>query len=122
MHDLRSAGLRPDIVYRNIITTNTHGVPGFCPWFGGKTWEATDEGEYRMTLDGDGVVSLRESVIPGISHDVLTVPCEQDDDQVPAELFGHIYLPKNPVVINLIMKYCSNASEPATWDLQPHEG
>jgi triacylglycerol lipase len=60
-----------------IVTTNPGDVPGFFPWFDGKTWEITGDGKYRTTLSGDGVVAHRESVLPGISLDVLSASREE---------------------------------------------
>lgn len=65
-HRLRTAGLRSDITNRIIVTTNPDNSFEFFPWFDGKTWEIADDGRYRATLDGDGVVPHRESVLPGI--------------------------------------------------------
>ena len=72
MHSLRTAGLRTDITYRIIVTTNPGDDPAFFPLFEGKTWEIGNDGKYRPTLEGDGVVAQRESVLPGISLDVLS--------------------------------------------------
>lgn len=105
IHNLRTAGLRSDITYRVIVTTNPGDVPGFFPWFEGKTWEMSDDGRYRATLDGDGVVAHRESVLPGISLDVLPASAEKDDLLPAPDQYCHINLPKNPVVIERIMHY-----------------
>lgn len=80
IQNLRSAGIRPDITYRIIVTTNPGNAPGFFPWFEGKTWELSDDGRYQATFDGDGVVAYRESVIPGISLDVLPALSEEVPD------------------------------------------
>jgi pimeloyl-ACP methyl ester carboxylesterase len=105
---IRSAGLRPDITYRSILSTNPHAVPGFFPCFEGKTWEKTDEGTYQVTLEGDGIVAYRQSAVPGISLDILPVPPEQDDPRIPPELYSHFLLPKNSVVIDWIMENLQN--------------
>lgn len=104
MHSLRTAGLRTDILYRIIVTTNPDDEPGFFPLFEGKTWEIGDDGKYRPTLEGDGIVAHRESVLPGISLDVLSA--SDRGDQLPApDQYCHINLPRNPVVIARIMQY-----------------
>jgi triacylglycerol lipase len=105
MHSLRTAGLRTDIIYRIIVTTNPGDEPGFFPLFEGKTWETGDDGKYSPTLEGDGVVANRESLLPGISLDVLSASPE-GEDQLPApDQYCHINLPRNPVVIGRIMQY-----------------
>ncbi|MFA5347583.1 MAG: hypothetical protein WC294_05565, partial [Methanoregula sp.] len=71
MDRLRTAGLRSDITYRIIVTINPEHSFGFFPWFDGKTCEIGDDGRYRATLNGDGVVPHRESVLPGISLDII---------------------------------------------------
>jgi pimeloyl-ACP methyl ester carboxylesterase len=108
MHSLRTAGLRTDITYRIIVTTNPEDAPGFFPWFEGKTWEIGDDGKYRPTLEGDGVVAHRESVLPGISLDVLPAS-PQGEDRLPSpDQYCHINLPKNPEVIGRIMHYLTS--------------
>jgi pimeloyl-ACP methyl ester carboxylesterase len=107
MDNLRSAGLRPDIEYRNILTINSRKNPDFCPWFKGMTWEMTESGEYRLTHDGDGVVSLSESAYQGIHLDILHTSMDEEKS-MQIELFGHMYQPKNPLVIDLVMQYLQN--------------
>jgi len=105
INKLRTAGLRSDITYRIIVTANPEEVPGFFPWFKGKTWEIGDDGRYRSTLSGDGVVAHRESVLPGISLDILSA-CREPVDHLPVpDQYSHINLPRNPVVIDRIMQY-----------------
>jgi len=105
IHNLRTAGLRSDITYRIIVTANPDDVPGFFPWFEGKTWEIAENGRYRATLDGDGVVALRESVLPGISLDILSASLEGEENLPAPDQYCHINLPRNPIVIERIMHY-----------------
>ncbi len=105
MDRLRTAGLRSDITYRIIVTTNPEDSFGFFPWFDGKTWEIADDGRYRATLDGNGVVPHRESVLPGISLDIIPAPREQLGHLPAPDQYCHINLPKNPLVIERIIKY-----------------
>jgi pimeloyl-ACP methyl ester carboxylesterase len=105
IHNLRTAGLRSDITYRIIVTTNPKDVPGFFPWFEGKTWEIADDGRYRATFEGDGVVAHRESVLPGISLDILPASLEGENNLPSPDQYCHINLPRNPLVIDRIMKY-----------------
>ena len=44
MRRLRTAGSRPDITYRIIVTANPGRVPAFFPWFEGRTWERNEDG------------------------------------------------------------------------------
>ena len=108
---LSTAGLRSDITYRIIVTANPEDVPGFFPWFGGKTWEMTEDGRYRATLDGDGVVAHRESVLPGISLDILSASTEREDHLTSPDQYCHINLPRNPLVIDLIMQYLKGTTD-----------
>jgi pimeloyl-ACP methyl ester carboxylesterase len=105
MQRLRSAGLRSDITYRIIVTTNPEESLGFFPWFDGRTWELGEDGRYRATLYGDGVVPHVESMLPGISLDIIPAPREQVDHLPAPDQYCHINLPKNPVVIGRVMQY-----------------
>jgi len=106
MAGLTAAGIRKDIAYRIIVTANPAGLPGFFPLFDGRTWERDDRGEYRLTLEGDGIVANRESALPGIPPDIIlpgtgtTGFPPMDPDQ-----YCHINLPKNPAVLDRIMQY-----------------
>ncbi len=105
MAELRTAGIRKDILYRVIVTGNPEGTPAFFPVFDGKTWELGDDGRYRQTLAGDGVIAHSEAALPGIPLDIIPPgPDASGQDQRP-DLFCHISLPKNPVVIDRIMQY-----------------
>jgi pimeloyl-ACP methyl ester carboxylesterase len=108
IHRLRTAGLRPDITYRVIVTANPKDVFGFFPTFEGKTWEISEDGKYQSTLDGDGVVTHRESELPGISLDILPASCEGEDHLPAPDQYCHINLPRNPLVIDRIMQYLTS--------------
>ncbi|NYT17029.1 MAG: acetyltransferase, partial [Methanomicrobiales archaeon] len=99
---LRTAGLRPDITYRVIVGTNPEGIPGFFPWFEGRTWEMAEDGRFRATLEGDGVVAFRESELPGIPIDIIPASRGQG---TPPDLFCHINLPRNPLIIDRLVQY-----------------
>jgi pimeloyl-ACP methyl ester carboxylesterase len=105
MTELRTAGIRKDILYRVIVTANPEGIISFFPLFSGKTWEMGDDGRYRLTLEGDGVVANRESVLPGISLDIIPPGTDAAGQYPPPDLYCHINLPKNPAVIDRIMQY-----------------
>lgn len=105
MKVLRLAGIRSDITYRIIVTANPCGRSDFFPLFGGKTWDLPRDGGWHETWDGDGIVSHTESLLPGISLDIL--PLGQDDSSLlpSPDQYCHINLPKNPLVIERIMQY-----------------
>jgi len=105
MEKLRTAGIRPDIMYRIIVTANPEGMQEFFPLFGGKTWEMTGGSEFRQTLEGDGIVAHAESLLPGISLDVIPATRERGDHLPPANLYCHISLTKNPLINDRIMHY-----------------
>jgi triacylglycerol lipase len=105
MQALRSAGIRPDITYRIIVTANPDGRPDFFPLFGGKTWDFNGDGGWTETWDGDGIVPHSESHLPGITLDILPFGPDDSDRLSPPDQYCHINLPKNPVVIKQIMQY-----------------
>lgn len=108
MHTLRTAGLRSDITYRIIVTANPTDNPEFFPWFDGKTWEIAENGKYRATLEGDGVVAHQESTLPGIPLEILSAPAEPEDQQPAPDQYSHINQPRNPIVIEKVMQYLTN--------------
>ncbi|MDD1727771.1 MAG: acetyltransferase [Methanospirillum sp.] len=108
MRDLRSAGLRQDISYRVIVTSNPEALPDFFPLFQGKTWELSDDGRYQVTLDGDGIVSNRESQLPGVSLDIIPASPGADENLLSLDQYCHICMPKNPLVIERIMQYLTD--------------
>jgi hypothetical protein len=64
-----------------------------------------EDGKYRATLDGDGIVAHQESALPGISLDVLSASLEGEDHLPSPDQYCHINLPRNPLVIDRIMHY-----------------
>ena len=104
MHDLRTAGIRPDITYRIIVTGNPGEIPDFFPRFGGRTWEQTTDGKYRTTFDGDGLVPHGESALPGITLDRIRAEEQGEGFPLPGQ-YCHINLPRNPVVMDRVLGY-----------------
>lgn len=102
---LRTAGVRSDITYRIIVTANPGGVPEFFPLFEGKTWEMTGTEVFRQTLNGDGIVAHTESILPGISMDIIPLSGEGEGNLPPAGQYCHINMTKNPRVNDRIMFY-----------------
>jgi triacylglycerol lipase len=109
MQQLRTAGTRPDIIYRIIVTANTDEDPAFFPWFSGKTWECSGEGTYRTTCKGDGIVAHTESALPGISLDVIAGGREYRDPVRSPAQYCHINLPRNAAVMERILRYLTDA-------------
>jgi triacylglycerol lipase len=108
MEKLRSAGIRPDITYRIIVTANPGGMPEFFPLFGGKTWEMTAKQKFRQTLEGDGIVAHAESILPGISLDVIAASSDTEGNLPSANQYCHINLTKNRQVNDRIMHYLTS--------------
>jgi triacylglycerol lipase len=109
MEQLRTAGTRPDIIYRVIVTANPSGMPEFFPLFEGMTWEMTGTGEFRKTLSGDGIVAHAESVLPGVSLDVIPASGDENGNLPPVNQYCHINLTKNPQVNDRILYYLTLA-------------
>jgi len=113
MKGLRSAGTRNDIRYRIIATANPRRHPDFFPWFDGKTWVRAENGEYRLTFDGDGIVPNSESVLPGIAPEILPAGPSSSRPMPSPDQYCHISLPRNPVVIDRVMQYLKDPKEKA---------
>jgi hypothetical protein len=105
MHKLRLAGTRNDIAYRIIVTANPEGVSDFFPLFEGKTWDLNSDGDWQETWEGDGIVPHRESLLSGISLDILPAGQNGAGPLPSPDQYCHINLPKNPVVIDRIMHF-----------------
>ena len=101
MQELESAGLRNDIEYHAIVTKNTGQDPAFFPWSRGQTWERDDNGLFRATFCGDGIVSNRESALPGITPDAI--PSTGPGPLLPVQ-YCHIHMPRNPVVMDHVLR------------------
>ena len=105
MRRLRTAGVRPDIIYRIIVTANPSGDPAFFPLFEGKTWELAGPRRYTRTLLGDGIVAHTESTLPGISLDIIGAGENGTRGHVPSVQYCHIQLTKNPEVCDRVLRY-----------------
>ncbi len=108
IYSLRNAGLRSDITYRIIVTANPEDISEFFPLFRGKTWETAEDGRFRATLNGDGIVAHTESALPGVSLDVISASIEREDHVPAPDQYCHINLPKNSIVIDRIMQHLTN--------------
>jgi triacylglycerol lipase len=105
MEKLRAAGTRSDITYRIIVTANPEGSSEFFPLFEGKTWEMTGRQGFHQTFEGDGIVAHTESLLPGISLDIIPAFPDVSGNLPPASQYCHIHLTKNPRVIDRVMMY-----------------
>lgn len=105
MRALHDAGIRPDIRYRVIVTANPEGSTSFFPLLSGRTYDLDSSGNLRMTWEGDGIVAHRDSALPGVSLDVLPAGNGDAGTLPPPDQFCHISLPKNPVVIDRVIRY-----------------
>lgn len=110
--DLCNAGLRQDIMYRNIIAANRMGDPTFFPSFEGRTWVLGHDKTWRKTWLGDGVIPNADSYLPGTGFDMI--PIDPLYLQTEPYRYCHIHLPKNPEVIKLVIKYIENPSLPSS--------
>jgi hypothetical protein len=54
-----------------ILRRDATATPAFFPWFRGKTWDRTPGGGWYMMYDGDGIVSHRDSYLPGATVEIL---------------------------------------------------
>lgn len=102
MREFGKAGLRGDILYRMIVTENSAQDPAFFPVFEGLTWERDDQGGFTRTPCGDGIVSNRESALPGIVPDCIR---SAGSGCPPPVQFCHINMPRNPVVMDRVIQY-----------------
>jgi hypothetical protein len=112
MKTLASAGLRPDIAYRIILTGNPARDRGFFPAFDGMTWQYSRENGWKRTYRGDGIVPHTDSFIEGVGLDILPGPGKRFIHD--PSLYCHFNLPRNPEIMQRVMEYLS---KPAT---HPH--
>ena len=110
--ELCKAGIRPDIRYRNILAANRTGDPAFFPSFEGKTWVLGHDEKWRQTWLGDGVIPHYDSYLPGTEFDLI--PSDPGFLQVEPYQYCHIYLPRNPEVIRLIIQYIEDPTAPSS--------
>lgn len=70
---LQESEPRHDIMYRMALTANLSATPAFFPYFEGKTWMLSPEGEWQATYAGDGIVPHIDSYLPGTGLDILPI-------------------------------------------------
>lgn len=110
--ELRKAGIRSDIRYRNILAANRTGDPAFFPSFEGRTWVLGHDEIWRTTWLGDGVIPHYDSYLPGTEFDII--PSDPGCMLAEPYHYCHIYLPKNPEVIRLIIRYITHPDAPCS--------
>ena len=101
--EIRASGVREDIKYRVIVSSNEECCPVFFPPFNGRTWIFRDDGSWDMTFLGDGVVAHVDSFIPGAGADVI--PKDKEKFSSAPFRYCHIMLPKNSEVIGRVTEY-----------------
>lgn len=102
MRQFKEAGLRCDVAYRMIVTENTGKDPALFPYFDGLTWERDADGRFGRTFCGDGIVSNRESALPGVVPDRIQ---SAGPGALPPGQYCHINMPRNPVVMDRVIRY-----------------
>jgi len=107
--EMKAAGLRDDIIYRNILAENVTGTPEFFPHFQGQTWSYTPGTGWQQTFEGDGIIPHTDSFLSGTSADIL--PRDAASLNTDPVKYCHIHLPTNPEVIDRVMEYLR---DPAT--------
>ena len=104
--EVKQAGLREDIIYRNILAENITQNPDFFPHFQGKTWSFTPEGGWQQTFKGDGVIPHTDSFLSGTGADIL--PRNAKALNTDPIRYCHLHLPTNPEVIHRIIEYLTD--------------
>jgi pimeloyl-ACP methyl ester carboxylesterase len=110
MRILASAGLRPDVTYRIILSGNTGRDPGFFPAFDGMTWQYSRENGWKRTYHGDGIVPHTDSFIEGVGLDILPAP--GNGFVHDPSLYCHFNLPRNPEIMQRVREYLSDPNTP----------
>jgi len=103
MRKLKRAGLRDDISYQFILGENLTRSAAFFPVFGGRTPVYGEDGEWKTTWSGDGVIPHTDSVIPGAGYEV--VPSDPIRLAERPWRYCHTTLPKNPEVMDAILRH-----------------
>jgi triacylglycerol lipase len=101
--ELKKAGIRKDIRYRVIMTSNKTRDRAFFPIFDGTTWEIQNNGDWLRTYSGDGVIPHSESMLPGAEH--VDLPNNQVSLVSSPEKYCHIHLPRNPEVMEQVVAF-----------------
>ena len=105
MHELRTAGIRKDVLYQVIVTANPDGIPGFflllCRQDLGDGGGREVQADARRRRDC-AAWRIRS---PGTSLDIIPPGLDASGTYPHPDHFCHINIPKNPAVIDRIMRY-----------------
>jgi len=103
MKTLSRAGLRKDIAYRIIISTNRTQTPALFPQFKGQTPEILPDGTWRLTWDGDGIVTHSDSHLPGA--EIVMLPMDMEHFNQYPDHYSHIKLPRNSEAVEQVIRF-----------------
>jgi pimeloyl-ACP methyl ester carboxylesterase len=103
MKTLSRAGLRNDIAYRIILSTNLTQTPDLFPQFNGKTPEIRADGSWHLTWEGDGIVTHADSHLPGA--EIVILPRDMENFNQSPDQYSHIKLPRNSEVVEQVIHF-----------------
>lgn len=109
MKILSQAGLRDDIIYRLILSNNPTQTPDLFPKFKGMTPELLSNGSWRLTWEGDGIVTHSDSHLHGAETVVL--PKDMDNFTRHPGHYSHIMLPRNSEVVEQVITFLKNSDQ-----------
>jgi len=109
MKTLSRAGLRKDITYRIIISTNRTQTPALFPQFKGQTPEILPDGTWRLTWDGDGIVTYSDSHLPGA--EIVILPRDMKNFNQHPGHYSHINMPRNSEAVEQVIRFLKNHSD-----------
>ncbi|MEI7434347.1 MAG: acetyltransferase [Methanomicrobiales archaeon] len=103
MKTLARAGLRNDIAYRIILSTNLTQTPDLFPQFKGKTPEILPDGTWHLTWEGDGIVTHSDSHLPGA--EIVILPKDMGNFNQFPDHYSHSKLPRNSEVVEQVIRF-----------------
>jgi pimeloyl-ACP methyl ester carboxylesterase len=106
MKTLSRAGLRKDIAYRIIISTNRTQTPALFPQFKGQTPEILPDGTWSLTWEGDGIVTHSDSHLPGA--EIVILPRDVENFNQHPDQYSHIKLPRNSETVEQVIRFLKN--------------
>jgi triacylglycerol lipase len=101
MKTLSQAGLRKDIAYRIIISTNPTQTPDLFPRFKGQTPEMLPDGTWSLTWEGDGIVTHSDSHLP--EAEIVILPRDMENFNQNPDHYCHIKLPRNSETVEQVV-------------------
>ena len=103
MKTLSRAGLKKDITYRIILSTNRTQTPDLFPQFKGKTPELLPDGTWHLTWEGDGIVTHSDSHLSGA--EIVILPKDMGNFNQYPDHYSHIKLPRNSEVVEQVIRF-----------------